>query len=633
MSNRFQELCRLPVNLYAGGSPVIIEAGALLKDTTTGKVLAQLKIRNLSEKKLTACKVAVRAFEASGAELEGVPAFSYLDIQAGLGEYFGSKMPVAMPDSTTRKISASVTEAVFEDGAVWSAVGEDWQPLPAQETLADRFADVELQKQYRLEIGEGAAFVPTLYNGLFLCTCGTANLANAGICHNCHRDYQAQMDAMNLESLTAKKEARLQKEAEERAAAEKAAAEAAEKAAAAAKKTKKVLSIALPAAAVLIAALLLTTKVFIPNSHYNAAAALMSEGKYEEAIVAFEAMEGYKDSKDLATECAYSKAVSLKDAGKYDGAIAAFEALNGYKDSVVQIENCQTAIKDNAYNAATKLMTEGKFIEAVAAFEAMNGYKDSAAQATECAFCAAVALKDAGKYDEAIKAFEALGEYKDSKLQIRQMFSSNGYLGQATVGSTILFGAYEQDNNTANGQEPIEWRVLAKENGKLLVISEYGLDAVEYNTKGENITWAQCTLHSWLNGTFLKKAFSAEEQAMIATTNVTADKNPEYNTNPGNATNDKVFLLSIPEAEKYFTSDRERQAAPTAYAIARGAWTSSDYKTASGAAACWWWLRSPGRNQLHAAPVDMYGSLYYLGDYVLNDYGCVRPALWINLES
>ena len=43
MSERYSKLSALPENLYSTGAPVIIAAGALLKDNQTGKVLAQLK--------------------------------------------------------------------------------------------------------------------------------------------------------------------------------------------------------------------------------------------------------------------------------------------------------------------------------------------------------------------------------------------------------------------------------------------------------------------------------------------------------------------------------------------------------------------------------------------------------------
>ena len=131
---------------------------------------------------------------------------------------------------------------------------------------------------------------------------------------------------------------------------------------------------------------------------------------------------------------------------------------------------------------------------------------------------------------------------------------------------------------------------------------------------------------------FLNNAFSAEEQAQIQNTTVSADKNPEYNTNPGNATTDKVFLLSINEVEKYFNSDEARKCAPTAYAKAQGAYTSDSYKTASGAATCWWWLRSPGSDWNNAALVNRNGSVSQHGDRVHFVFVGVRPAMWISIE-
>ena len=118
----------------------------------------------------------------------------------------------------------------------------------------------------------------------------------------------------------------------------------------------------------------------------------------------------------------------------------------------------------------------------------------------------------------------------------------------------------------------------------------------------------------------------------LADTNVSADNNPEYSTNPGNAMTDKVFLLSIDEVNRYFGSNEARKCAPTAYAIANGAWTSDTY-TKGDAATCWWWLRSPGFYQDYAAGVGRGGSVDYFGINVNYDYDGIRPALWINLDS
>ena len=69
-------------------------------------------------------------------------------------------------------------------------------------------------------------------------------------------------------------------------------------------------------------------------------------------------------------------------------------------------------------------------------------------------------------------------------------------------------------------------------------------------------------------------------------TNVSADKNLKKDTNPGNTTTDKIFLLSINEVDKYYGSNDVRKCVPTEYAKANGAYTDSSY-TRNGVPTCW----------------------------------------------
>ena len=190
----------------------------------------------------------------------------------------------------------------------------------------------------------------------------------------------------------------------------------------------------------------------------------------------------------------------------------------------------------------------------------------------------------------------------------------------------MFFGAYEQDNNTSNGKEDVEWFVLEIKDGKALVISKYALDCRLYNTSYTDVTWETCTLRKWLNNDFINAAFSADEKAMIPTVTVSADKNTHYSTNPGNATQDQVFLLSITEVNKYFSSDGARRCKPTDYAVANGAYVSSFNGN------CWWWLRSPGYDDRYAAAVDYAGGTSRMGRDVDDAHIAVRPALWIDLN-
>ncbi len=205
----------------------------------------------------------------------------------------------------------------------------------------------------------------------------------------------------------------------------------------------------------------------------------------------------------------------------------------------------------------------------------------------------------------------------------------------------VTFGTYPQ-TNAGNDSTPIEWLVLDYDevNNRALLISQYGLDAQPYNADYKSVTWETCTLRAWLNNDFYNRAFSVNEQIAILLTNVDNSKSQgygEWNSSGGNDTEDKVFLLSYSEANKYLgvTYDNirnmEPRVSPTAYAKAQRAYTNDDYKTADGAAAGRWWLRSPGNYNDYAAYVFSDGALYYWT--VNNDSFLVRPALWVNLDS
>jgi hypothetical protein len=171
-------------------------------------------------------------------------------------------------------------------------------------------------------------------------------------------------------------------------------------------------------------------------------------------------------------------------------------------------------------------------------------------------------------------------------------------LENPSVGDTVYFG-------------DIYWRVLDVQGRQALLISKDALESRPYNESAAAATWETCSLRAYLNGEFLNTHFSTEEQGRIVLSTVANDNNPEYDTPGGSDTEDKVFLLSIDEAERYFASDYDRSA-------------DGSYGTSA-----WWWLRSPGGALSRAASVNYGGSVDSYGDDVNLDR-LVRPALWIN---
>ena len=194
------------------------------------------------------------------------------------------------------------------------------------------------------------------------------------------------------------------------------------------------------------------------------------------------------------------------------------------------------------------------------------------------------------------------------------------------IGSVITFGSYMQDNR-GHKKTPIEWIILDRQDEKALIISKYALDCKPYNETRVNVTWECSSLRKWLNGIFINNAFTTNDQKIIQSTNVTADRNPSNNTDPGNDTTDKVFLLSINEAKKLLPTSKDRACEPTDYAVAQGSWKfRSDGN-------CWWWLRSPGSHSNYAAYVYFGGDIRNSGFDVNYNKLAVRPAMWVKFDS
>ncbi len=370
-------------------------------------------------------------------------------------------------------------------------------------------------------------------------------------------------------------------------------------------------------------------------SNYKDASDLLIECRYQQALKAeakgadsaqaaydaFKALGAYKDSADhvAAYESKYAEAVSKSEAGEFDAAIALFKELGTYSDSSAQLKKAQTA---KAYAAAVSLMNDEKYEEAIEAFKALNGYKDSEAQITECSYLKAEALRQNGKYDEAYAIYRTILEYKNVTDLLKT--DRNLLMVKFRAGNYITFGNYPQteagDDNT-----PIEWLVLECDGESALLISRYALDSKSYG----NVIWEKCALRTWLNKQFYNRAFSVDEKRYIIKSDLNADKNPRYNTSSGDATKDNVFLLSIVEVNKYFTSDDTRKCAPTDYAIQQGALVVERVKV-EGRRTGWWWLRSPGRDEYYVAYVDCDGAIDYDGIAVFYSTA-VRPCVRVRL--
>ncbi len=352
-----------------------------------------------------------------------------------------------------------------------------------------------------------------------------------------------------------------------------------------------------------------------------------SSDDFQSAAKNFEKLGAYKDCTTLAEDCrkrekerrreeeqrrniAEQHEEQLKKQKNKKIAIIASIAAVGV--IVAFLVNSMIIQPPQKYKEAQSLMVEGNYEEAYSAFEELLGYKDVDEEfLKDIKYEEAQSLMAEGNYEEAYFILDELHGYKD----VDELLGINS---EYAIGREVMFGSYEQDGNTENGEEDIEWIILARTGDKAFLLSKYGLDARAYNMEQEDITWEQSDIRNWLNGSFMNRAFTEEEQRAILRMKVdemTGQNNKE----------DQVFLLDYIEAcYDYFTSDEERICMPTAYAVQNGAYTNDT-------GACEWWLREDSYNQGLVSSIEASGSG---GTSLVGNVDvCVRPALWVNLES
>ena len=206
-----------------------------------------------------------------------------------------------------------------------------------------------------------------------------------------------------------------------------------------------------------------------------------------------------------------------------------------------------------------------------------------------------------------------------------------------SVGDSVTLGKYEQDNNTKNGKEAIEWIVIATEGNKALVISRYALDYMGLEDKfadpfSNDYWWGNSYMRTFLNSE-VYASFTEEEKKMILLS--TLENKPyddpytpykdETATWPTRAnTEDYVFLLSVKEFVEYGVNAPLKL---SEYAYKKSKLDGYGYDE-DDIADLYWYLRHQG---WYAVP-HVYGQSWSYG--ATADYPWfIRPAMWIDVSE
>lgn len=210
-----------------------------------------------------------------------------------------------------------------------------------------------------------------------------------------------------------------------------------------------------------------------------------------------------------------------------------------------------------------------------------------------------------------------------------------GLKGTEKKAEYVKIGTYEQDNNTSNGKEAIEWVVLEKKKDRILVMSKQSIDIKTFNDAGFAV-WENSSIRKWLNEDFINSAFNDNEKSQIIKSKTKPDKDTDWHEKE-KTTKDKIFLLSLSELRKYLL-DGDFKCPATEYVKTKDA---DLYKNGNSTIRLGgnidWWIRTQGSSAplIKKAKLAMNGNSNTFNTYNTSidaNLG-VRPAMWIKTNN
>lgn len=203
MSEKYSRIFSLSENLYVEGSPIVIKAGALLRDNDTNQLIAQLKLQNISNKAIKLVKVEITCFDSMDRPLGGAILYEYLDLHITRGVDFGTQKAIRVPNTSARSYSVRVVEVGFADNTVWNGSNKIWKAAAKQQSINRTILDKEVLEGYKNAFGNNATFSVCEHEDLWFCTCGAINHSSESQCYKCNAKL-ANLKNLDFDALKSK---------------------------------------------------------------------------------------------------------------------------------------------------------------------------------------------------------------------------------------------------------------------------------------------------------------------------------------------------------------------------------------------------------------------------------------------
>lgn len=321
------------------GCPLVVNAVQVSRNTDTGQCYLQLKLSNVSGAAVNSFKLQADVSYVDGAsetvELNPLDA----DIQPTKTH---RPEPVSLAGSQIYNVIVRVL-SVSQPEAEWHAESvSEPMPIPAGTELAlDEIAAAERVKSLEELYKDSSKYRRAVILGdkWWVCSCGMPNV-NRDRCCRCDlsKDYLVALE--DEQSLIAQGEERRIRTAKRK------------------KKTLIASASFVIAVVATLAILFFTTDIIAPNASYNAAVNLLSEKNYDNAYSAFLKLGTYRDSDQVAQECALQAAQSALDSEE-------FTALERWYSRISQKDGIDGSIREKA----SQLSSENKLGSAAGLYQ------------------------------------------------------------------------------------------------------------------------------------------------------------------------------------------------------------------------------------------------------------------------
>ncbi|MGM9537334.1 MAG: DUF6273 domain-containing protein [Candidatus Onthomonas sp.] len=378
---------------------------------------------------------------------------------------------------------------------------------------------------------------------------------------------------------------------------------------------------------------------------------------YRNAQQQFLALGDYKDSTERAAWCAaqaeeaetvgcdqalqeaMSKAKSAVTANDYYMAARALERITDRPEAQAEAERCLTIYEQSCrrqrvkrlivsaaicilavfgiglvqtgaaqYGLATFCLQQDRYADALKWYLEAREFGDSEERIAECRYLRGVEFQEQGKYLQAYDKFRLISGYEDA--DDRLLDCVRGMLADLSPGDTITFGKLNVD-------EKAKWVVLENDGTSVTMLGCFGLEHSYHNASGA-VTWKDCELRNWLNTEFIAETFHRNERSLLLYADLDNASSSVYETDGGDDTSDRVYLLSEAEAEKFssilFDKDENGK-------------TLDPYK----AEKLGWRLRTPGAAGDGTAFVNTSSKINRYGFESTSKQLMVRPVIQVSI--